>query len=699
MLPIGSKFPANFDDDSNLLVAKDSLKLRLGQDYNPGDRGVLAESSVEGFPPTGVITLIDHCNPDHVTSFYYGSRKDNAFTNLELTPGSADAFKSRLSSVVTQQLDALHHNNIAASVMAIQECLGTAKDDNDKTLFGRLNRLKRVAFAPRAWFEADVTMGLAPLTVTLTSYSTGVEGPVGPVSYAWDCGDGTRVNTRDDSIVKTYTEPGIYTVTLEITNLYGTDRVTLQNVIKVKSPAPDVAKVNILPQPGQSLMRDSLRTTINQFVLLEVPQGENPDNPNVSFGGETLNLDTKKPVDPIVSYTWQTATGDVHRSSNQTKAIYDAGGLYDLSLRVDTKLGSFRISHFPKMIDVIEPTNLWLWLFQSPKSVAAYEYGLLSETFKAKQYNVLSLLSNDSFLDGVPNEAMQKEEFKHNNLFIRRGTAPSGFEGEGMLLWASGRDQNESSSLEKVMGSSFNAFLDMYSTPYEVTERPWNWAGFASSAKAYLIGGSRLAEQNPGLSQANDTKSVIDFNTMEATTVKLHHHNYGNGAHDLKLHATDFDEDGEAIFGHFSRYRTTWKGDVGYMVRSGGPGDDYQLKSFYKTEGTIGEPFINITKLLDLPEPKSEGQLLSLNDIVCFLSDNGDVFGYNENTNTWEVGETHATLFSHTGSGKFLAASDKDRRAYISFGNDAFVKYNASDSTFTTLGNRPTGDQWLLDVF
>jgi PKD repeat protein len=694
-----SQFPAKYDDDSNLLLAKDYLKVKLAQDYNPGDSVVTAESSVGNFPPQGIITIIDNCAPEQVTSLYYEERADNQFTKLTPTEGTKITFKSKLSSIITQQLDAMHHNNIKDAIIAIQKFLGTIKDESKDTLFGRLNWLKKIVFAPRAWFEVDLDSGLAPFTVQFTNKSIGTTGPVGEVIYTWDFGDGTKLTEPSGNVAKTYTSPGLYTVALEIESFYGKDKIELQDFIKVKPPAPNEATVKILAQPGQHLIGSGVRTTTNQLVLFEIPEGKNPDNPKFSLSGEILDEDGK-PIDPIVAYTWQTAHGIIDRSANQAKASYDAGGLFDVVLRVDTDLGAYRITNFPKMVDVIEPVNLWLWTLQSPGIVSTYEYGLISETFKMKQYNQLTLKTNDSFLDGVPSEKTQKEEFFRNNLFIPKNETPSGFQGDGLLLWASGRSKEESSALEEVVCSTFSPFLDLYSLPYTVTNRPWNWAGFAAPmAKAYLIGGC-VDNQSPNVSFANDIKSVIDFNSMEASDVKMHNHNYINGANDLKLHATDFDKDGEPIFGHFSRHRTTWRGDIGYLLRSGGQEVNYNLSSFYKTDGTMGEHFINITKLLDLPEPKQEGQLLTLNDTVFFLSGNGDVFGYNDAANIWEVGDAHAALFHDARSyGKFLAASDKDRRAYISFDSGVFVKYNAIDSTFTTLGTRPQGEQWLISIF
>ena len=48
-----------------------------------------------------------------------------------------------------------------------------------------------------------------------------------------------------------------------------------------------------------------------------------------------------------------------------------------------------------------------------------------------------------------------------------------------------------------------------------------------------------------------------------------------------------------------------------------------------------------------------------------------------------------------------LAASDGDKRAYISFdySPNAFLKFNEIDLTFVTLGSRPAGNQFLMGVY
>jgi PKD repeat protein len=64
-----------------------------------------------------------------------------------------------------------------------------------------------------ASFAASPMTGAAPLVVTLTDKSTGV------ASRSWSLGDGTTATTQ--TVVKTYSKPGIYTVTLTIRNSSG----------------------------------------------------------------------------------------------------------------------------------------------------------------------------------------------------------------------------------------------------------------------------------------------------------------------------------------------------------------------------------------------------------------------------------------------------------------------------------------------
>lgn len=100
-----------------------------------------------------------------------------------------------------------------------------------------------VQVSPEADFEALTTEGCAPLEVTFRNLS---ETQSSNVSYAWDFGDG---NFRGGGATHTYTQPGLYTVSLTIENLsgcIGTDTEVREDYI------------NVLPVPTPGFATDPL---------------------------------------------------------------------------------------------------------------------------------------------------------------------------------------------------------------------------------------------------------------------------------------------------------------------------------------------------------------------------------------------------------------------------------------------------------
>ena len=92
MIPTSSNFPTSLDSDDNLFVVHDSLRLRLSEDYNPGDTSIKVEGdflNISRWPNTGLITLTDQCNDleNRAISFYYNSI-DKSKTYLILILGN-----------------------------------------------------------------------------------------------------------------------------------------------------------------------------------------------------------------------------------------------------------------------------------------------------------------------------------------------------------------------------------------------------------------------------------------------------------------------------------------------------------------------------------------------------------------------------------------------------------------------------------
>jgi PKD repeat protein len=90
------------------------------------------------------------------------------------------------------------------------------------------------AVLPVPDFTANVTAGLAPLTVQFTDSSSGTI-----THRLWDFGDGTTSTATNPS--HTYTSPGVYTVTLKTTNSFGYRTKTRTDYISAEAvPAASI---------------------------------------------------------------------------------------------------------------------------------------------------------------------------------------------------------------------------------------------------------------------------------------------------------------------------------------------------------------------------------------------------------------------------------------------------------------------------
>jgi PKD repeat protein len=103
-------------------------------------------------------------------------------------------------------------------------------DDETKTAYITVNP---APVAPVASFSATPTKGTSPLTVAFTDASTGT----GPLTYAWDFGDGMTSTEQNPS--HTFTVAGRFTVKLTVTSAVGSTTATRRNYITVnRPPAP-----------------------------------------------------------------------------------------------------------------------------------------------------------------------------------------------------------------------------------------------------------------------------------------------------------------------------------------------------------------------------------------------------------------------------------------------------------------------------
>lgn len=758
-IPDGSRFPETFDADDNLYLVKDSLRLRLAEDYNPGDTSITVEGDpaiMQVWPTVGLITLTEQCSDieDRAISFFYDGFVTNedltgTFQNLELLPGFPDVHKRQTITNVTQNVMDDHHNQIKDALIAIQEFCGVKGTIDDApfgdTLEGRINFLRRIVLVPKAWFTADKRIGIVPFEVTFQdlSFRLGTDGTTDPVILTWDFGDNSTsavslISVTTDvptdavdvlvydedmgTVTKTYVKPGIYDVKLHVSNEFGEDECVFPEYIQARVEAPREAVIRIrensstqlstpgVPADGPFTVVPKIRSPINTLLAFEIEEGENAGQPGYSFSGELLD-GSGFPLDPIDTYTWSFGDDLPHQNSNEAQASYSIGGIYDLKLRVDTEFGAFRITTYEDAIDIVENVNLWLWVYNSTNTVRAYEFGLLSQTFKLTDAATQVVTRNDDFLTNVPDALNQQREFRKNVGFVPRGTLPSGQKGSGLLYYASGRSELDPVSSETIEFVEFNGFLGTY-IPRSPITRPWNWVSFDSPTTAYFILGA-VSSYPLNVSPTNTVRDELNLSGLNVNSVTMTDPDFTN-ATELTQNVMEFNPDGTPVYGHYSVYRSTWKDSSGFLARNDGVGAFFRIKSFYKTEGTIGSPFQTFKKLQDIQgTTKLEGEMASLTDGVYFFNNTGAVSRYDDIAGTWSTtgpGINSAAFrqlqdFTTEGfddqTNTLFAASDQDRRAYLSYdySSKAFLKFEQVTKTFSLLGDRPVGKQFVLGVY
>ena len=753
VIPSTVKFPTSIDDDNTLFLVHDSLRVTLSADYNPGDRSIFVYGDneiINRFPDSGFITLTEQCSDADVRAitFYYGSKTPVSFDNLELLSCFVDVAKPRDITHITMNVMAEHHNALKNAIIAIEHTAGKKNEIAQQPLTGtmeaRINYLRKIALVPKAWFTANNKIGLIPLTVEFKdlSFRLGTDGTTGVISYIWDFGDNTGPSivtvsttsgpvTQSNVIVqdldggtvsKVYSRPGIYDVSLTISNDFGSDTLVFPEFINARVAAPDEAVINFNLRTGQILARTGLpingpyttipvlRTPVNTFVDAEVPNGINP-NTGKTYVGEEVSGSV--PIDAVESYTWSLADDLAHTNSSAVRGSYSIGGIYNIVLRCDTQYGSYRITTYEGSIDVVEKYNLWLWNYITTNQINAYELGLISETFKTTFTNPVTVSRDISFLDGQNNEAQQKMEFKRNAGFAPRGTTASGNGGVGLLYYASGRSPSDSASNETIKINEFNGFTQTYLTQSPIG-RPWNWVDLYSYTNLYFVFGGLTTSQLPNASLTNQVKSKVSLADLSVTTDTLTTSNYKNGAQELKNNEVTYNTSGDPVQGHMSVYRSCWKDTAGFILRNQGVGTFFRIKNFYKTSGSTSEYFLDIKKLTDMAGPaKVEGKLVTLSQGVYFFNNTGAISAYNPTTDIWETGGTGINSASFrllqdnsivdfdNQANTLVAASDSDKVAYLSFdySTKPFIKFNETTLTFSSVSNRPSGNQFAMAIF
>ena len=206
-----------------------------------------------------------------------------------------------------------------------------AKDDNGNVTEGPLWNftVSESGTAPIAAFVADNTSGTAPLNVNFTDQSTN-----NPTSWHWEFGDGGTSTQPNPS--HSYNTDGSYTVSLTVSNEYGSDIKTKTNYIYVGSggggePCPGTPTVtdldgnvyNTVQIGGQCWMKENLNVGTRIDGTQEMTSGngiekycydDEPANCE-TYGGlyqwdEMMQYTTTQGVQGICPSGWHLPTND-----------------------------------------------------------------------------------------------------------------------------------------------------------------------------------------------------------------------------------------------------------------------------------------------------------------------------------------------------------------------------------------------------
>jgi len=134
-----------------------------------------------------------------------------------------------------------------------------------------------VAVAPVANFTTDITSGTAPLTVTFTDLSTN-----GPTAWEWDFGDGTTATSQNPT--HTYSDAGTYTVSLNASNVGGSNVTTMTGYITVNAPEEDSSSRRSIPVSQPSDIVVSTHSSMQRIL-----------------GGSSIEYDLSQTESPVVS--------------------------------------------------------------------------------------------------------------------------------------------------------------------------------------------------------------------------------------------------------------------------------------------------------------------------------------------------------------------------------------------------------------
>lgn len=758
-LPQKSTYPIKYDTEYELKTVKDSLYSRITSAIIPYDendsstfdwengKGIIYLQDVSGWPDSGYITIYLNGHWDKAVNravrFHYGSKLDSTtLSNVTLMDGQNLKYLPE-GSLAIQNVVAENHNFSKDSILNLENYLGERFTDDTSTLEWFANFYTQNVRVPKPWIEIrsifhdsnisgfsyqNSTTCISGDYLTIVDrtsriqpgftdgfdknveweFEIGSEGPSSGYGIEAKINISLDIERKEyvfnitkfrDGLFSSYEErkklwdrrihhrfinQGFHYIRLFVKNEFGEDELVLKNIINVIEKAPKNLSINILGPytdiNGNSLVR--CRSERDQITI-------------------NSNLENEDKL-RILKYLWDIPYKDSDEipSAPSLRLTFEAGGFYNIGLKVVSVDSSWIGSFLQNAIDVVEKNSLWIGYASKPSGkFYLHEYSPSTDTWKANSSN----FDLDYKYDFVRNEE------KYFDLTFRssKGMHAISLSDNAYLIWAP-NERNIKSAQYDAMTNAFtnkNSHIRMH-----------NWFTLYmpvfNSSRIYILGGTTDLQN---FTNVNQQITYYDINNDSYVIVTQEFILPSDGSDDVVSLTKSFENaqdfvinpsyKDKQITNKLIKWKRTNYAGFGYILRNS---ENDILEDMFRFDPSLNL-FTNVNS--NIPFSKTELGFEGLSDGIYVASNAGDIYRYTTSSNVWTtttVGaiQEYSSIFRQSGrestNDNTISVSSSESRTinssntnlYFSYDYslDAFGKFDSTNLTYSRLGTRPKPD-------
>ena len=654
-----------YDGPETLFSVRNDSVSRLSADWNPKD-SVLLIDHPELFDANGgfctVYVPFDSIPVElRTTTYSYTGVSELGLTGVSALNNKEIARPT--GAKIVGNIMAGHRNALVGAVFNLEKLIGNLGTEDESTLEWFTHLLDVNVKPPKPFFSIRPSgRGFSYTRFHFKDLSTRIK----PDSWLWNFGDGST--STEQNPVHVYGKPGIYDVSLKVSNAYGENEIVVRSAVSVLGAAIASCDVEV-----SDLTAISGETSVNLIARPAVP---------VEQGNG------------ITEILWNVdGSGNLPRS-NSVFAVFEKGGIFPVFVKIGTKFGNFSYHQGPT-INVIERNSPWLLTQERySREFRLEEFSPLANIWKYNHANIPAL-----------RDWSQIESSDTSDNFLSSGALhniPRTF--EALAIYSS--DKSTIASFE------IDCFSDV-TLALPARPRGWGWISartnwFRNSAEenrtVYLLFG-HMDPDNPRDQSAISVESYSMTSKSWSTLSLIEASSTADDGIVLQEIAKKLPGNGPS-----KRIRSAnWKDSI-YIISS----DEYGVMSMFskfdpstKTWKQLGHP-----TLKDRPLEFPETTLLSLSQGIYTITAGSSPNWYRPDTDSWaQLQGSPSWAFNSAGTKadpKTLLKSGSPSNSpsadgstgYVTswFGTD-FTSYDEITKTVTTLPPRRSGYCSAMGVF